>query len=399
MDINHVMRKQLVQGIDYRSGKAVNLIIDNGIIENIRPGKTGGSADIPYIAPGLIDFQVNGYMGMDFNNKTLNPELVKKTTEDLWKTGITKYFPTVITNSADQISYSLSVINKACSASSDVERSIGGIHLEGPFISSVEGPRGAHNANFVTAPDWTQFKKWQKISGNRIKIITMSPEWHQALDFIKKCVKNGVNVSIGHTSATPQQIKDAVSVGARMSTHLGNGAHLMLPRHPNYIWEQLAQDDLWTTVISDGFHLPDSVLKVMYRAKSGKMILISDCTKFAGMPAGPYHSEIGGNVILSESGRLYMAEKPELLAGSAVSLMFCVNHMLNAGICSLPQVWDMASVLPAHFIEPDSIYGLQKGSVADIVLFRLIDKKIEILKTIKNGRIVYENPELINSDI
>ena len=393
------MEKLSFKAKDYRSGKPVNVITDNGIIETIRTEKTDKDADIPFIAPGLIDLQINGFNGIDFNENTLIPADVRNITEDLWEMGTTKYFPTIVTNSSDQISSALNTVNKACSTFSEVEYSIGGIHLEGPFISSFDGPRGAHDVNYVTAPDWSLFSKWQKISGNRIKIVTVSPEWKQSSDFIKKCVHTGVIVSIGHTSATPKQINEAVNAGATMSTHLGNGAHLILPRHPNYILEQLAQDNLCATVIADGFHLPDSFLKVTYRVKSGKMILVSDCTKFTGMPAGIYHSKIGGKVILSESGRLYMADNPELLAGSAQSLLYCVNHMINTGITSLSQTWDMASLIPAQLINSDLSYGLHKDSIADLVLFSLIDSKLRILKTIKNGKIVYENPDYLNSDI
>ena len=95
---------------------------------------------------------------------------------------------------------------------------------------------------------------------------------------------------------------------------MGNAAHLMLPRHPNYIWEQLAQDQLWATVIADGFHLPDSFLKVVFRMKPETSILISDCTQFAGLPPGNYKSHIGGDVTLNSEGRLCMTDNPKLLA-------------------------------------------------------------------------------------
>lgn len=393
------MENTRVEGIDYSTGIPVSVDIVDGYINGISYDVSEKINYLPFIAPGLFDIQVNGINGTDFNTSTVTHDDIHSAVRSLYSYGITSFFPTLVTAPANDLRESLRKISSFCESHPDEGRAIAGVHLEGPFISGDDGPRGAHDKRFISLPDIDLLKEWQENCNGIIRLITLAPELQGAFIFIGKCCEMGITVSIGHTSATPQQIKDAVSAGARMSTHLGNGAHLMLPRHPNYIWEQLAQDDLWATVISDGFHLPDSVLKVMYRAKSGKMILISDCTRFAGLPAGSYSSKIGGNVILSESGRLYMAEKPELLAGSAVSLLCCVNHMLNAGICSLPQAWNMASVFPTQFIEPDSIYGLQKGSVADIVLFKLVKKKIEILKTVKNGRIVYENPELLNSDI
>src|SRR5690606_39101416 len=137
-----------------------------------------------------------------------------------------------------------------------------------------------------------------------------------ATRLIRHLADLGVIASIGHTGATPEQIRLAVEAGATMSTHLGNGSHLLLPRHPNYIWEQLADDRLSAGLIADGHHLPLSTLKAMLRAKGDKTFVVSDCISFAGMPSGEYTSYIGGEVILGADGRLGMKHQPGILAGS-----------------------------------------------------------------------------------
>ena len=147
-------------------------------------------------------------------------------------------------------------------------------HLEGPYISPDDGPRGAHPARWVRPPDLEEFRRLQDAARGNIRLVTLSPEWPQAPRFIEAIVQQGVVASIGHTRASSEQISDAVSAGATLSTHLGNGADAVLPRHPNYLWEQLAEDRLAASFIVDGFHLPPSFLNVALRAKGLELSLI-----------------------------------------------------------------------------------------------------------------------------
>src|SRR5699024_717401 len=153
---------------------------------------------------------------------------------------------------------------------------------------------------------WQEFVKLQESAEGKIKIITISPEYDSAVDFIKQATKENVKVAIGHTAATSAQIRRAVEAGAVLSTHLGNGAHVTLPRHPNYIWDQLAEENLWASVISDGHHLPTNVLNVFNKVKEEKMILISDSVALAGKEPGNYKTAVGGEVTLTEKGKLHL---------------------------------------------------------------------------------------------
>jgi N-acetylglucosamine-6-phosphate deacetylase len=299
----------------------------------------------------------------------------------------------VITNAPEAIEEAVAAIAAVCESDPLVGRTIAGIHVEGPFISPEDGARGAHALQYVREPDWEMFLRWQKASGGRIKILTLSPEWPNSADFIAKCSASGVTVSIGHTAATPEQIQAAVRAGARMSTHLGNGAHLMLPRHPNYIWEQLAQDDLWSCVIADGFHLPDSVLKVVIKAKGERAMVVSDAVYLSGMAPGEYETHIGGKVVLTPEGRLHTAGNPKILAGSAQMLPWNIKHLLQRGLADLPLAWEMASVRPARFMGLEAAAGLAAGAPADVVLFDRQDGGIRILRTYKEGIPVYEAGE------
>src|SRR5205807_1149747 len=162
-------------------------------------------------------------------------------------------------------------------------------HLEGPYISAEDGPRGAHPLAQVRPPDLGEFQRIQEAADGNIRLVTLAPELPGALAFIDKLTAAGVVVAIGHTAASPATIRDAVSAGARLSTHLGNGSHAMLPRHDNYLWEQLAADELWASIICDGHHLPAAVMRCILRVKTpARTILTCDAGSLAGLPSGRY---------------------------------------------------------------------------------------------------------------
>jgi len=394
----------MIRGIHYATGQPVTLTLKDGRIASIEvttapddvPGATPGDGqlpaetlDWPIIAPGLVDLQINGYGGRDFNTLPLPESLIGDAIRSLWKEGVTSSYPTVITNSAEAIEQLVGAIATACEQDEIIERSVAGIHLEGPFISPEDGVRGAHAREYVTAPDWELFDKWQRASGNRIKIITLSPEWPGSADFIRRCTASGVKVSMGHTAATPGQIEEAVNAGACMSTHLGNGAHLMLPRHPNYIWEQLAQDELHSCIIADGFHLPKQVLKVIMKVKGEKAILVSDAVSLSGMAPGAYSTHVGGEVILTPEGKLHLAENEKILAGSAQMLMAGIEHLITSELADLQQAWEMSSLRPAKLMDLPVSAGLSVGVPADIVLLRHAEGRLQLEQTYKAGECVY----------
>ncbi|SIO21163.1 N-acetylglucosamine-6-phosphate deacetylase [Algoriphagus halophilus] len=376
-----------LEGIHFQTGKPIQVIIMDGIIQEIMELESSKSKNL--IAPGFVDLQVNGFQGIDFNDSNLKEQDVLKVTRAMFESGVTTYFPTVITNSDDSIRKSLKIISLACASNGLIQSTVQGIHLEGPFLSKEEGPRGAHPLKYIQAPNWKMFSAWQEAAEGRIRLITISPEWEGAVGFIEKCIESGVKVAIGHTAANTSQIEAAIEAGATLSTHLGNAAHLMLPRHPNYLWDQLASEKLWTSLIADGFHLPDAVLKVFMKVKPKTTFLISDSTRFAGLSPGNYQSPIGGDVVLSKNGRLYMEKNLGLLAGSASSLLQCINYLVDRQLTSRPEAIEMASVRPLQFLDTGYSGGLRSGSKADLLVLNINGKDLEILQTIKTGEVVY----------
>ncbi len=199
----------------------------------------------------------------------------------------------------------------------------------------------------------------------------------------------GIKVSIGHSAATPDQIQQATQLGATMSTHLGNGCDLQIHRHHNYIWQQLAEDQLWTAIIADGFHLPPAVIKVILKAKQDQVILTSDTTAFGGMKPGRYQTHIGGDVILTEQGKLHLASNSELLAGSAKSVLDCINYLINSDLLSANSAWNKASYSPSSFMGLKNRGSLEVGQRADIVMLNKNDNGLSVLQTILAGEAVY----------
>ncbi|MEM6846365.1 MAG: amidohydrolase family protein [Bacteroidota bacterium] len=371
-----------VCGINCLTGQAEEYLIDAGIIQRINQLEEP-SEDLSYVGPGLIDLQINGIHGVDFNDLSLTPPDLLDITYLLSKQGVTTFFPTLITNADENILYLLNTIKQACEAYPLVDNCIGGIHLEGPFISREDGARGAHPREYVQAPNWDLLQRFQQASGNRIKLITLAPEWDGSVTFIQQCRAAGIRVALGHTLADSEQIELAVKAGATLATHLGNAVPTVLPRHPNLLWDQLAQDDLYASIIADGFHLPNNFIKVVMKVKQERTLLISDATQFCGMPPGEYTTHIGGRVVLESHGRLAINDGSGLLAGATKSLLENVQFLLNEQLTSLSQAWSMASVYPAQFLGKN--VPLAVGQLADLVQFSFNREEVKIENVMKGG--------------
>jgi N-acetylglucosamine-6-phosphate deacetylase len=345
------------------------------------------------VAPGLIDIQINGYDGVDFNDPDAGAEQIAAAARKLWRTGVTAFCPTIITESFDHISKCISNLVRAADESPEFARAMIGIHVEGPFISPEDGPRGAHPKRHTRAPDWNEFQRWQDAAGGRIRVVTLSPEWPGAIDFIVRAAASGVVVAIGHTAATPAQISDAARAGARISTHLGNGSHAKIDRHPNYIWEQLANDDLWASFIVDGHHLPPSVVKCFLRSKGvARSILVTDAIAAAGKPAGRHRL---GNVEVevTPTRRVNLPGTP-YLAGSVLEMHEAIAKTVQYSDATLDDALRMASANPAELLGIGAEFGsVEIGRRADLILFHWDEENstLDVKATIVNGETVYSS--------
>jgi N-acetylglucosamine-6-phosphate deacetylase len=293
--------------------------------------------------PGFVDIQVNGFAGVDFNAPGLSADQIRPAISALRATGVTRFLPTLITGPLDRFASCARVLVELN------EPAIAGIHMEGPYISPIDGPRGAHPRAHCRSASRVDFDRRQEAAAGRIVLVTLAPEVPGALDLIEHLVASGVRVAIGHSDASPKAIHDAVSAGATLSTHLGNGCAAMLPRHPNVLWEQLAADPLWASVIVDGHHLPSATVKVITRVKTPRRcILVTDAMAAAGCPPGAYR--IGDVDVEVGTDRRVSLRGTPFLAGSALTLPEAIGNVVRFTGLPIEAVGAMASTVPAEYL-------------------------------------------------
>lgn len=382
--------KHRIEGIHYATGKPVRLEIIDGIISDIcEINALSGESKNLNVAPGLIDNQINGYANVDFSGNNLTAKEVLSATTAIWRDGVTTFFPTLITNSHDNLIKIFRILDEACRTYTKVNESVPGFHLEGPYLSPEEGYRGCHPVKYMRKPSWREFTEYQKASGGRIIQVTIAPEIEGALEFIRNCSGEGIVVAIGHTNATADQIARAVENGAKLSTHLGNGCANFIHRHNNPIWPQLANDHLTPTIIADGLHLLSDEIRVFYKVKGAdNFIITSDVIYLAGMAPGKY-SFLETEVILTEDGML-LNEELNCLAGASFPLKKGVENIMKFTGCSLSDAIKMSSENAARIFNLNDRGALEKGKRADLILFELEGDQLNIKKTFIKGVAVFQ---------
>ena len=373
-----------IKALHFKTGKPVRIEIREGLIVSMTETPLSQENSTLFVAPGLIDNQVNGYSGIDFSDTGLEPEKMRVATEAIWKDGVTSFLPTIITNSHENLLQNFRNLAEALK-DNYIRDSVKGFHLEGPYISPVEGFYGCHPEEFIRNPSWREFSEYQEAAEGNIIQITIAPELDGAMEFIRLCTGNNVIVAIGHTNASAEQINKAVDNGARLSTHLGNGCANLIDRHRNPLWPQLANDHLTISVIADGHHLLPEEIKVFYKVKGpSNMVITSDVNHLIGMPPGKY-MYFGSEVVYTEDG---LVKNPVLncLAGASMPLKKGVETMMNYTGCPLGEAINMATVNVARIYNLKDRGSLEAGKRADLILFERDGNRLNIKQTLINGR-------------
>ena len=369
---------ETVHGFHPGTGETLAISTSGGRISAVEA--TAGAAE-PFVSPGWVDLQVNGFAGVDYNDPNTLADDIARSIEVQRSTGVARFYPTVITGSGEDMRGSLRNLAMARRTVSNGSAMLG-FHVEGPWISPDDGPRGAHPQRHVRPPSIEEFARFQDAAEGGIRIVTLSPEHDEAPRVIEHMAANGVVVSIGHTNATSAQIADAVRAGATMSTHLGNGAHARVPRHDNYIVHQMADDRLYAGLIIDGIHLPPAFAKVALRAKGPRRsILVTDAV-------APAHCEPGIYQLGEQQVELLPSRRVELtssrrLAGSALSMDRGVENAMRFAGMTLHEATRLACSNPgaAMGLTQRTEY-LTPGQAADFTLFRLEDGNLEVIRTV-----------------
>ena len=348
-----------------------------------------------YIAPGLIDVQVNGFAGVDYNDPSSSHEEIARSIRVQFQTGVTRLFPTVVTGSEQRICGALrnlvSAKHEFARSSMSEAAALEAFHVEGPHIAIEDGPRGAHPAEFVRPPDLEEFKRWQDAAEGLVRLVTVSPEWPDMPNYVRTLTGMGVVVSIGHTKATGEQIRAAVDAGATMSTHLGNGAHSVLHKTDNYIWHQLAEERLSPSFILDDIHIPAVFFKTALRAKGvAHSVLVTDAVMPAMCKPGFYR--LGSVDVELQEGNRVVLRTENRLAGSALRFDEAIGNAVRMGSISLRDALSMATVNPARVCRiAGRQRGLTPGERADFIRFTWDAKhhRLRVVETVVDGRIVH----------
>lgn len=276
-------------------------------------------------SPGFVDLQVNGYLGVYFGNTEASEADLRKACDGVLASGTAAFLPTVITAPLDEFKICLPRLASLCTSEAYQGR-LPGLHIEGPFLSPKPGAIGAHNPDYCQAANTDTLDQLQEWADGCIKLITIAAEIPNAPELCAHARKMGITVANGHSLALEEDLSALIDAGATASTHLGNGLPNELPRLRNPIWAALALNELTAMLITDGHHLPESVQKVMIRAKGvDRCVVVSDASPIAGMPPGNYDT-LGNKVVLEENGLLHNPEK-KCLVGSSAMMIDCMNQL------------------------------------------------------------------------
>jgi len=305
---------------------------------------------------GLVDLQINGYKGVHFSDINLTRDDFILACRGVFEAGTTAFLPTIITSSKEVYEHNLPIMAAALQEPEFRGRLLG-IHIEGPFLSTEKGSRGAHDEQWISKPDVDYLKQLIDWADGRVKLLTIAAEPDGAEKLARYAVDHGITVSLGHQMAGEQDLRRLVQTGATSLTHLGNGVPAMLPRHENPIWAGLGNDDLTAMIITDGHHLPASILKTIIRTKGPKRcVVVSDASSPAGLPAGKYEA-LGHQVVLEEDG-LLRDLTTGYLGGSSATMLQCMNHLASLDLVGTDELLAMG------FDNPLALIGLGPDDVA-----------------------------------
>lgn len=300
---------------------------------------------------GLIDLQVNGFAGVDFNDEALDAHGLDRALEAMLATGVTTCLPTIITAHEDELKRRFVALDRAVSESRLGRWMVPGYHLEGPFLNPGSGYAGCHPAEAMIPADPELVSRLERDLALPILMVTVAPEIEGGIALVRELAAAKRIVALGHTAADFEQVAAAAEAGATLSTHLGNGMPQRAHKLANPIMAQLAEDRLSASFIADGIHLPPPALKTMLRAKGfERSILVTDAVLAAAAPPGPYRFA-GMAVERGADGSVRQAGAVSL-AGSALCLDEAVRNVVAWGFASAAQALALASVHPLAAIAP-----------------------------------------------
>ncbi|WP_026907143.1 N-acetylglucosamine-6-phosphate deacetylase [Paucisalibacillus globulus] len=334
------------------------------------------------IAPGLFDTHIHGVKGHDVMDG--KPEAVQEISKAILPLGVTRFLPTTLTSSKEDLKQAILSIKEAINVGLEGAQSEG-IFLEGPYFTETH--KGAQNPSYFRNPDVDEFREWQSLAEGMIVKIALAPERENALPFTEEVSNDGVLVSIAHTDATYDCCKDIVDAGARNYVHLFNGMTGLHHREPGVVGAALSDSRAFAELICDGFHVHPQVASMAYQVKQEKLMLITDCMRAGLMPDGNYY--LGEFPVVMKDG---MARTESgSLAGSTLQLIDGVKNLRDWTDEPLYKVWHRGSLSPAESLgKADKLGSIEAGKLADYVV---LNPKFEVQATAVEGVINYQRED------
>ena len=370
-----ILKDRIVEGKALLFSDVIEGVVSS---DKIPEGAEIIDAEGGYVAPGLIDLHIHGYLGCDVCDA--KEDSIRRIANGLIANGVTGFLPTTMTVDMKVIRSALEV----CRALKEESKSwcgsaILGVHAEGPFIS--ESKKGAQDPKYILKPDAKFVKEYSDI----IKIITLAPETDTA-DFeqIREiCRDTGVVVSMGHTSADYETAVRSTEAGVKHATHLFNAMTPLAHRAPGVVGAAL-NTDVSCELIVDTFHVDKCLYDLLFKLKGRKLCFITDCLPAGGLPYGEY--TLGGAKIIYRD--IVCRLEDGTVAGSVLHLNRGVWNVYSNSNIPLYECVNGASLNPATAIGiADRKGSLDIGKDADIII---TDDIFEIKKTIIGGKVQYE---------
>jgi N-acetylglucosamine-6-phosphate deacetylase len=331
-----------------------------------RSPSTGGS----YVLPGLMDLQVNGYAGVDFNAASADD--FERAFIALRRDGVFWVQPTIITDDADNVVRQIAILG---TMQGDTRRGAGivGVHAEGPFLHPNH--RGVHRTQYLRDPDKDIVARF--LEAGPLRTITVAPELPNAVPVIRWAAEQGIIVQVGHTGASADLTRAAYDAGARACTHLFNGMAQLKHRDPGVIGATLTREDVAIQLIADDIHVSREAATIALRAAEHRIALVTDASSPAGAGDGTF--TVGGFTVTVVEG---VPRLPDgTLAGSTVTLLQQVGKLVGHG-WAVDRAVNLASRAPARFFGMPGAGELTVGGPADFVV---TDADLQLERIIVGG--------------
>ena len=350
-----------------------DIAVENGVF--VEPA-AGFEIDLDgkKIIPGLVEIHSHGNSGADFSDGDYDG--LRKMADYYASNGITSFTPTSMTLPYETLEKAFSTAVRYCAEYDGESSRIVGIHMEGPFFSYSK--RGAQNADYLKDPDYEGFINLYDNCGGMIKIVDLAPELYGAEEFTEKASKICA-VSVAHTDASYEDAKRVYDAGATHLVHLFNGMPGIHHRNPGVIGAASENEKVTAEIICDGLHVSPSAVRMAFKLFPGRICLISDSLRCAGMPDGEY--ELGGQKIMLKNNEARLPEGN--LAGSVTNLHRCLQNAIEFGIDETEAI-KAATINPAKVLKMDDLIGsVENGKYAD---FLVCDEELNIQSVYIGGR-------------